>query len=175
MMHSIFWISLAAFALLLTLQVCNWLFGTGQPVYILFQLGGFGFMGLWMFLWRYSKLNMPKCLIMYLLVHGVISSMIFWDMLGPFNVPSEVKGSFNEHLLLNFIICTVVCVNSLQFSALMCLTFVLCSLAGLLGQCNNPFPGVQEVIEHKGCAPFVQELIAKRISFALHIFVAHYM
>lgn len=112
-------------------------------------------MGLWKFLWHYSKLNMPKCLILYLLVHGVISAMIFWDLLGPFNVPSEAKYSFNEHLLLNFLICMVICVNSLQFSALMCLTFVLTSLAGLLGQCNNPFPGVEDVITEKGCTLFV--------------------
>lgn len=132
-------------------------------------------MGLWKFLWHYSKLNTPKSLLLYLVSHGTIPALLYWDMLGPFNCPPEMKYLFNEHLTQNFIICTVICVNSFQFSALMCFTFVALSFAGFMGQCNNPFPGVQELIEENGCENFVQAAMTKRISFALHVFGSHYV
>lgn len=53
MMHSIFWMSLSGFTLLLLTQSFNYFFRDGQPVYILLQLAGFCFMGLWHLLWKY--------------------------------------------------------------------------------------------------------------------------
>lgn len=113
-------------------------------------------MGLWMFLWHKSKLNMPKCILMYLLVYGGIPALIFWDMLGPFNVPPEKKHLFSDHLLINYVICTVICVNSFQFSALMAVTFVALSFASFEGQCQNPYAGVKELIVELGCDTYVQ-------------------
>jgi hypothetical protein len=112
MMHSIYWMSFSGFTLLLVLQSFNYLFRDGQPVYILLQLAGYCFMGLWYFLWRFSKLNVPKSIMLQLVLQVGIPALLFWDMLGPFNCPPEEKYLFIEHQVQSFLIVTIICVNS---------------------------------------------------------------
>ena len=175
MMHASFWVALALVLLWLANATFNLVFKEGQPVYILIQIGSLSNLALWKFLWHYSKINMPKCLVYYLTVHGTIIALLYWDMLGPFNCPKELKYNFNEHLLLNFVISTVICVNSHLISAVMCLVFLVLSFVGLLGQCKYPFPGVHELIEANGSEIYIQQAMIKRITFALFIFASHYV
>lgn len=135
LMHSIYWISMTSFVLLLLQAIFNYLYRDGLFAFVLLHLGGLSFSGLWQLLWHKSKLNMPKCILWYLLVYGGLPALIYWDILGPFNVPGDQKSLFDEHLVVNYVICSVLCVNSFQFSGLMALTFLALSFATFEGQC----------------------------------------
>lgn len=89
---------------------------------------------------------MPKSLLLQLVLQVGIPALLFWDKLGPFNCAPAEKYLFIEHQTQNFLIVMVICVNSFQFSFLMCVVFLLISYVSFMGQCENPFPGIEDFI-----------------------------
>jgi len=92
-----------------------------------------GALVLWKILHKYSLLNSTKVNLYFLLVHCIMTTLLFWDMLGALNVTD--KGYFQNNLLYNFMIATLVQINNLQWTFLLLVIFMVSTISQTLAEC----------------------------------------
>ena len=173
MFNSVFVISFTLMWVALISHSLKFLLGKGSSFFIMTSMCQFSVALLWKLLWRYSKNDTPKCLLLYVLVHGICANLQFWNLLGKMNETD--KSSFENHIITNFMICTPISLNSLGFTGLMCVFCALLCFGQNVAMCYNPYPQIEEQLTEQGCFAFGYERFYRQINVVAHVFFAHYV